>query len=368
MRISKKEIGKALNLAKATMSKRANNPLLTYLYMEGRKEEVTLRASSEETDLEVRLPVEDGTEFAPVLVPGAPFALTIENAPGDVVELALEGGTIVVRAGKWRASLATASPEGYPEWPEITGVDRLNGRIGAKDLAKALSNVRYAVAREDYRAIFRGVQLEFYERGFRAVASDGYRMAIQDLQAPEGQPVRKSVLPSGAVDNLISLLREADVGEEVRLTQTKGLVEAAFTTPWGKVRTAVRLMEGEFPDYWQVIPKEFSLKAVLDVEHFWEALKRVSVLADKQNHRVDLFLEEGRALLSAEGDYGKGQEEVPVALEGPPMSLAYSARYLIEALQRASGRVTLHISGQFTPTLIEPAEGGYRAVVVPLRV
>jgi len=107
----------------------------------------------------------------------------------------------------------------------------------------------------------------------------------------------------------------------------------------------------------------------LDVEPFREALKRVSVLADKQNHRVDLFLEEGRALLSAEGDYGKGQEEIFVYLEGAPMSLAYNARYLLEALAPLSGRAELGFSGPTSPTLVRPLEeGGYQAVVVPLRV
>jgi DNA polymerase-3 subunit beta len=367
MRIGKETINRALSLAKGVMPSKASNPLLTYLWLEGREGDLVLQASSGETDLEVRLPVEDGVEFAPILVPGLPFTLTVGNAPGDTVEFTLEPGSVTVAAGKWRASLATASPEGFPEWPEM-GPDRLNSHIAAKDLAKALSSVRYAVGKEDYRAIFRGVQLEFYERGFRAVASDGYRIAIQDLLTPEGEPARKVVLTSWGVDDLLHFLREAEEGGEVRITQARGLMEVAFAAPWGEVRASLRLMEGEFPNYWRVIPTEFPLKVVLDVGPFREALKRVSVLADKQNHRVDLLLEEGRAVLSAKGDYGEGQEELPVVLEGPPMSLAYSARYLLEALQWASGKVTLYISGQVTPTLIEPAEGGYRAVVVPLRV
>jgi len=367
MRVNKETISKALSLAKAVMPSRASNPLLTYLRLEGKEGDLAIRASSGETDLEVRLPVEDGVEFAPLLVPGLPFALTVGNASGDTVEFTLEAEGITVAAGRWRASLATASPEGFPEWPEM-GPERLNSRVVAKDLARALSQVRYAVGKEDYRAIFRGVQLEFYERGFRAVASDGYRIAIQDLLVPEGRPVRKAVLPSWAVDDLILFLREAEEGGEAHIMQAKGLMEVAFATPWGEVRASLRLMEGEFPDYWRVIPNEFPLKAVLDAEPFRESLKRVSVLADKQNHRVDLLLEEGQAVLYAKGDYGEGREEIPVVLEGPSMSLAYSARFLLEALQRVSGTVTLHISGQVTPTLVELAEGGYRAVVVPLRV
>jgi DNA polymerase-3 subunit beta len=366
MRIGKETINGALSLAKGVMPSKASNPLLTYLWLEGREGDLVLRTSSGETDLEVRLPVDDGVGFAPILVPGLPFTLTVGNAPGGTVEFTLESGTVTVAARKWRASLATASPEGFPEWPSVEA--DVGVKLEAQALSKALSQVRYAVGKEDYRAIFRGVQLELYTEGFRTVASDGYRIAIQDVGRTEGQPVRKAVLPSWVVDDLILFLREAEEGGEVSVALAKGLMEVAFVTPWGEVRACLRLMEGEFPDYWRVIPNEFPLKAVLDAEPFREALKRVSVLADKQNHRVDLLLEEERAVLSAQGDYGRGQEEVPATLEGPSMSLAYSARFLLEALQRVSGKVALHISGQQTPTLIEPAEGGYRAVVVPLRV
>jgi DNA polymerase-3 subunit beta len=365
MRVSKETISKALGLTRAVMRGKASNPLLTYLRLEGKEGDLVVRASSGETDLEVRLPVEDGVEFMPLLVPGLPFALTVGNAPGDTVEFALGGGAITVAAGRWRASLSVASPEGFPEWPSVKA--DVGVKLEAQTLSRALSQVRYAMGKEDYRSIFRGVQLELYTEGFRTVASDGYRIAIQDVGRTEGQPVRKAVLPSWAVDDLILFLREAEEGGEVSLA-LKGLIEVAFITPWGEVRACLQLMEGEFPDYWRIIPKEFPLKVVLDVQPFRKALERVSVLADKQNHRVDLLLEDGRAVLTAQGDYGRGQEEVPVVSEGPSMSLAYSARHLLEALQRVSGKVTLHISGQVTPTLIEPAEGGYRAVVVPLRV
>jgi DNA polymerase-3 subunit beta len=226
--------------------------------------------------------------------------------------------------------------------------------------------VRYAASREDWRAVFRGVQLEFSDQGFRAVASDGYRLALFDLERP--QPfTKKAVVPARSVDELMRALKGAE--GEVDLAIGISTMTMAARREEGVVRMAVRLMEGEFPDYERVIPKEFALTAAFDVGPFRDALKRVSVLADKQNHRVDLFLEEGRALLSAEGDYGKGQEEVAVSLEGAPMTLAYDARYLLDALSRVEGRAVMRFSGQFEPTLIEPADGGgYRAVVVPLRV
>jgi DNA polymerase-3 subunit beta len=349
-------------------SGRPLNPLWAYLYLERREKELLIRAANEEMDLEVRLPAM-GEGGGPVLVPASPFIRAVENAPGDEDEedkeviILIQEGQVEVRAWPWQATINAAGPEGFPAWPEFDTT--LRTRIDAQDLLRALFHVRYAVSREDWRGVFRGVQLEFSDRGFRTVASDGYRLALFDLERP--QPFTKNiVLLARSVDELMQVLRGAE--GEVDLAVGISAMTMAARQEEGAVRIAVRLMPGEFPDYERVIPKEFTLTATLEVEPFREALKRVSILANKENHRVDLSLEGKRALLSAEGDYGKGQEEIPVSLEGAPMSLAYNARHLLDAVSRVEGEVVMRFSGQFTPTLIEPAEGGYRAVVVPLKV
>jgi len=368
MLVKQKLLNRALALARGIASSgRPLNPLWAYLYLEGREKELVIRAANEEMDLEVRLPAM-GEGGGPVLVPASPFIRAVENAPGDEedkeVIILIQEGQVEVRAWPWQAAINAAGPEGFPAWPEFDTV--LWTRMDAQDLLRALSQVRYAVSRESWRAIFRGVQLEFSDRGFRAVASDGYRLALFDLERP--QPfTKKAVVPARSVDELVRVLRSAE--GEVVLALGPGTLGLAVRQEEGALRMAVRLMEGEFPDYERVIPKEFLLTATLEAEPFREALKRVSILANRENHRVDLSLEGKRALLSAQGDYGKGQEEIFVSLEGAPVSLAYDARHLLDAVSRVEGEVVVRFSGQFTPTLIEPADGsGYLAVVVPLKV
>lgn len=197
------------------------------------------------------------------------------------------------------------------------------------------------------------------------MASDGYRLALYDLPLPQGFQA-KAVVPARSVDEMVRVLKGAD-GAEADLALGEGVLALAPEGGSG-VRMALRLMEGEFPDYQRVIPQEFALKVQVEGEALREAVRRVSVLSDRQNHRVDLLLEEGRILLSAEGDYGKGQEEVPAQVEGPGMAVAYNARYLLEALAPVGDRAHLGISGPTSPSLIWGDGEGYRAVVVPLRV
>jgi DNA polymerase-3 subunit beta len=367
--LPKSLLAEKMALLERVIPSRSSNPLLTYLGLATEGGALLLFGSNGEVDLEVRLTADLEGEGR-YLVPSQPFFQLVRSLPGEAVELALESD-LSLSSGRFRTRLALAPTEGYPELL-FPGLEEKEGpfsqRAGflAEELQRALSQVRYAASNEEYRAIFRGVQLEFSERGFRAVASDGYRLALFDLKRP--QPfTKKAVVPARSVDELVRVLRSAE--GEVVLALGPGTLGLAIPQEEGVLRMAVRLMEGEFPDYERVIPKDFPLRASLEVEPFREALKRVSVLADKQNHRVDLFLEEGRALLSAEGDYGKGQEEVSVVLEGAPMSLAYNARYLLEALAPLSGQAELLFSGPTSPTLVRPlGEGGYQAVVVPLRV
>jgi len=353
-------VKRAIILASEVAPSKAPNPLFTYLYLEGTEDALVVRASGE-VDLEIRLPWY-GEAFRPGLVPARALAQLVQAA-GETLLLRRGGAGLEVASGAFQAQLTAAEPEGYPSFPE--GLEPL-ASMPAATLRKALAQVRYAVSKEDYRAIFRGVQLEFSERGFRTVASDGYRMALFDHPIPQAA-TRTVVVPGWSVDQVLRALAAAE--DDVALSWRPGFLGVETHAPWGVIRMAVRLMEGVFPNYERVIPKDFPLRASLEVEPFREALKRVSVLADKQNHRVDLFLEERRALLSAEGDYGKGQEEVSVVLEGAPMSLAYNIRYLLEALAPLSGQAELLFSGPTSPTVVRSAEeeGGYWAVVVPLR-
>lgn len=368
--LPKNLLAEQIALLERVIPSRSSNPLLTYAGLAVGPETLVLFGSNGEVDLEVRLPAQVQGEGA-YLVPSQPFFQLVRSLPGEEALLSL-GRELELSSGRFTTRLSLAPTEGYPEllFPEPGGPSEafpLQATLPTGDLLRLLTQVRYAASNEEYRAIFRGVQLEFSQGGLRAVASDGYRLALSEL--PKPQPfAKKAVVPARSADEVVRVLKALGEGE-VALALGPGTLGLAMRGEGAEVRMAVRLMEGEFPDYEKVIPKDFPLRVRLQVDPFREALRRVSVLSDRQNHRVDLLFQEGRVLLSAEGDYGKGQEEVAVAMEGTPMGLAYNARYLLEALAPLEGEAFLEMSGPTSPTLVRPSgEEGYRAVVVPLRV
>jgi len=223
--------------------------------------------------------------------------------------------------------------------------------------------VRYAAAQEEYRAIFRGIQLELSPEKLRAVATDGFRLALYD--APGGGGLEATlVLPARSADELVRLLKGVEAPVKVAVGEGRLFVLG------DDFAAAFALMEGTFPDYERVIPGQYQLEATLDAEALRRALERLKLLADRQSQRVDLAFSEGTLELAAEGELGQGRESLPADTRGEtPLVLAYNINYLTDAIKGIKGPVHLKLSGPTSPSVITAEEEpGYLAVVVPLRV
>lgn len=357
VRIPKRTLAEGLSILERIIPSRSSNPILTYLPLELSDKGLVLRGTNGEVDIEVRLPAEiQGT--GEVLVPAQTFSQIVRSVPGELVEL-IFGERLELHSGAFNTQLATTSPEGYPT---LDFGSPSAEKIPASGLAQAITRVRYAASTEEYRAIFRGVQLEFSATGLRSVASDGFRLARYDL--PLSLEAKKLVIPARSADEIVRVFKDAP--GEVALAVGEG----TLTLVGDAVRMAVKLMEGEFPDYARVIPQSFVLEATLTAEALRESLKRVAVLSDRNNHRVNLLFNDGKLDIDAEGDYGRGREELTIESSGEaPLMVAYNAQYLIDALAPVEGAVRIRLSGPTSPSTVQSvADPGYLAVVVPLRV
>lgn len=356
VRIPKRTLADGLSILERIIPSRSSNPILTYLPLELSDKGLILRGTNGEVDIEVRLPAEI-VGVGQVLVPAQTFSQIVRSVPGELIELIFKD-RLELHSGAFNTQLSTTSPEGYPELTFSSGGER----IAASRLAQAITRVRYAASTEEYRAIFRGVQLEMAPTGLRSVASDGFRLARYDL--PMQLQTRKLVIPARSADEVVRVFK--DVQGEVALSVGEG----TLTLEGEAVRMAIKLMEGEFPDYARVIPQSFVLEATLAAEVLRDSLKRVMVLSDRNNHRVNLLFNEGKLDIDAEGDFGRGREELSIDSSGESqLMVAYNAQYLIDALAPIDGAVRIKLSGATSPSTVQAVEDtGYLAVVVPLRV
>ena len=385
MKVDTKELKRALDRLARVVPNRANDPARLHVALTPSDGALVLAASDGESDLELTIAA-DAVAGPTRLVPAALFQQVAGAVAATTVSLTVVGNVMEVAAGGFKTEIYLM--EAGEELPlDFTGEHLLTAP--AEEIASVLKPVVYAVSNEQYRAIFRGAQLEVHPTRLRAVATDGFRLAIMDRDLPEDARVtipqsddedvedaegaeapaapREAfafVVPKRSLIELLRNLPDDGVPVELRFRQGRLVVASE------RVRFSTALLEGVYPDYERPIPSEYVAAAEVMVKQLRDALRRTLVLADAANARVDLTFEEGQVRLVSAGDYGRGEEVVElVAYRGEPITVVLNGHYLDEALQPLEGAARLDLSGPQSPMLIEGLfKPGYRAVVVPMRV
>ncbi|MBI3961648.1 MAG: DNA polymerase III subunit beta [Deinococcus sp.] len=356
IRMQAKDFGEVLGLAGRAIQSRSPQPILSYAYLRA-QQELEVYGTNGDLGIVARAAAEVA-EPGEILLPAQLLTQVVAKLPGDEVVLEASGSSkAAVSSGHMRVELQAADASEYPRPAAVEGqAVALDGAV----LAAALRRVIYAAASEEFRAVFRGIQLELQEQGLRLVASDGFRLAYQDLVLPGG-PAGKYLVPARAASEFLRVLGPGQA--------TLHLTERRIALVTDRAVVTSSLMEGDFPDYKRVIPdkKECALEA--DAQELREAVSRVAILADRNSNRVDLLLHKKKLRVESRSDYGQGRDELEVSHEGPDMETAFNARFLTEALAVIDGTVRIEFSGQISPAIFrDRGDQNYLALIVPLRM
>jgi DNA polymerase-3 subunit beta len=322
----------------------------------------TLHLAGSDLDLTVQVQTAvAGIEPGVCVVP-ARLATDIVRAvePGSVT-VAVEGSEAVISAGRSQFAVRILPAEEFLRLPE-PAAEAVT--LDAGELARALHQVVPAASHDDARPILTGVLLAAESGGLRLVATDSYRLALCDLPGTsllgEGQHV---LVPSRALGELTRVLSGAD---QVRLRL--GADEASFEV--GKVRVTTRLIEGEFPNYRQLIPASYPNRLVIGREPLLDAVRRVKLLA-REATPVRLALKaDGLELTAVTQDVGQAREDVDAKYEGTEMVVAFNPEFLIDGLEATIGdHVALETLDALKPATIRATEGSdFLYLLMPVRV
>ncbi|HHO56068.1 MAG TPA: DNA polymerase III subunit beta [Trueperaceae bacterium] len=363
VQIPKKYLADSLSHIERIIPNRSSNPNLSLLFIEVKDNKIILRGSNLEIDIESSLSADiDFEKNETFAVPANVFGQIVRSLPGELVVLGFSENEMSIASGNYGTKLQLVKDI---ESSNISFPETYSGSIDGKIFAKLLSHVRYAAAVAEYQAIFRGIKLELKQNHTRAIATDGFRLAYYDANSSSGLE-EDIVIPARSVDELIKLLSDDEAKIAVENNQLS-ILNGAF-------KVNLKLMDGTFPDYEKIIPTDFPLKISLDAESFAGSIKRVALMADKTgNNRIGIFIKEGLLQITAEGSYGRAQEELAVKQEGDEaeIALAYNANYLIDALKPIKGEVNLAFSALDRPSpsvLRSVDDPKYLAMVVPLRI
>ena len=316
------------------------------------------------TDLEltIELDLEVGGDLDGVAVIPARLASDIVRSLGAPrVEVEAGPDEVTISAGRSRFSVRALPVEDYPRLGE-SAQDAVT--LPAGEFGEALRQVVRAASTDDSRPILTGVLLAAEGDGLRLVATDSYRLAVRDLAGASVLARDQRVLvPSRALQELQRLLSGGD-----EVTLRLGQREATFEV--GPTRLTTRLIEGEFPNYRQLIPTAQPNKLAVSREALLDAIRRVRILA-RDSTPVRLALrEDGVTLTAITQDVGNAADELDAVLTGSEMTIAFNPDYLAAGVEAAGGEmVSIETLDALRPVVLRAVDHDeYLYLLMPVRV
>ena len=361
IQIDREEFEEALKKAREATEKKSALPILTNFLISADDGKLTVKATDLENylTLSVRADVEEGGS---VCVSSRSLSDIVKNLTSAVLQMETDGDKLVLMGGRSRFRLPTVPTEDFPEFPEtVEGEETVSGNM----LLEGIERVEYAIAKEETRIALQGMFVRGHEGKVHFVGSDGHRLALYE---PEGSLNTELLIPRKSLKVLKKLLTGI---EEVKVAKSEDGSFACLTTEeW---RLVIRLLEGEYPDYMAVIPKEFTAEVLVGVEEVKRALKRLSGLAEGKVFPVKITLGDGMAVFEfMDPEFGEGREEIDVDYVGESFEIGFNGKYLMEALDSFdSDRVWMRFTSPDTAALIEADDyerDPYRCIIMPMRV
>ncbi|HSA63180.1 MAG TPA: DNA polymerase III subunit beta [Nitrospira sp.] len=373
VRMGRDELLTGLQRVQGVVEKRNTMPILSNILIEAKQEGAEIVA----TDLEIGM---RGLYKATVHKPGGItvsarklYEIIKELPSGDIDLMSSENNWTTIQAGKSQFKVVGLPSNDYPALPAIEreGLTPLSGA----GLLELIRKTLFAAGDNDARYILNGLLVTLIssekKTTLRLVGTDGHRLAVaeQDLgkAGAKGAPQEiKAIIPKKAAQEMRRLLEEGGDGEPL-IGFTKNLM---IFRKSGLLLTS-RLMEGNYPNYQQVIPKESNKKIIVQRTELESALRRVSVLSKDKANAVKLSSAPGRlTLFSSNPDYGEATEEMSAQYEGEALNTGFNARYLLDVFDVMDGeKVSLQMESALSPCLIQEAETpGFKCVVMPIKI
>jgi DNA polymerase-3 subunit beta len=373
LRIARDELLTGLQRVQGVVEKRNTMPILSNILLEAKSDGVDIIA----TDLELGM---RGFYKAAVKEPGT-ITLSarklyeiLKELPDGEVELTVGANNwATLQSGKSQFKIVGLPSTEYPALPAIEreGLTPLSG----SGLANLIRKTLFAVGDNDARYILNGLLITLSvsdkKTTLRLVGTDGHRLAVADQEAgaagKDGPKDIKAIIPKKAALEMRHLLEEGDGEPLIGFTKSLMIFRKS-----GLLLTS-RLMEGTYPNYQQVIPKdkEADKRVAVAKTELEGALRRVAVLSRDKTNAVKVTFASGKiTLFSSNPDFGEATEELPAQYKGETLTTGFNARYLLDVLSVVDGEsVTLQMDAPLSPCLVrEPGNAGFTCVVMPVKV
>lgn len=372
IKIDKQDFVNLIGRAQNIVEKRNTMPVLVNVLLEASGNHLRVFA----TDLEVSLTDQVSSE---VLQPGkvavnarSLFDIIKELPEGQILLEKKENNWLKISQKRAVFNIVGISPDEYPVFPTFATKDFVT--IETNILREMIEKTIYSVSTDETRYHLNGV---FFEKQvekdgvvYRMVATDGHRLSLIDRKStstgisPKG-PSQGVIVPRKGLHELRKLLDNAGENVEMAIEGSQLILRA------GSAVLMIRLIEGKYPNYQQLIPQNLREKLLVNREQLLSSLKRVSLLANAKSRGVTLNLGKGKIEITSNNpELGDAKEEIEVDYVGKDLKIGFNARYILEVLTSMNDdMVQIELNDQLSPGLVRPQnDKSYTCVVMPMRI
>ncbi len=368
LKIKKTDFLNLLKWSQGIVEKRGTMPILSNILLEAGTQ--GLRVSA--TDLEIAL-VADGTAEVKgtgrVVVNARNLYEIVKEAPEEILKVSKKTDAgIEIASGKSRFRMVGMNPDEFPSLPQVSGKNEFV--VNAEELGEMIEKTFYVASTDETRYTLNGLYLVKAPKGektfFRVVATDGHRLAYAERETTSKWNLSKGIIiPRKGVAEIRNLIASGD-GE-----LTVAIDDKAISLKKGKIALTVRLIEGEFPSYEQVIPKKAEKIVSVDRGLLTGALRRASIMTSDQARGVKLAFGSGSLEASASHpDLGEASEEISIDYKGSNFQVGFNPRYFLDVLAVLEDeKIVLELKDEVSPCVIRSEfDRGFLALVMPMRI
>jgi DNA polymerase-3 subunit beta len=357
------------------VSTRATMPILANVLIEANDGEITLTTTN--LDMGVRAKIKaDVTKTGSLTLPVRKLASIIKELPAlDVeVDAPTRQNTAKITSGTASFRMMGIESGDFPPLPQFNGLHRFT--LEQAEFARMLKSVGFAMSSDETRYIMNGIFFEFETKGLTLAATDGRRLAVIEKEMEiEADDVGRLILPANTVNLMERLL---GIGETVDIVfndrQVAFEVKASNVSTendgiLGDIFVVSKVVEGNYPNFRQVIPKDFTLGVKVNRELFARNVARAALVTSDKHNSVKLNIERGKfEIVASSAEFGESSVSFPIEYEGPSNLNAFNPVFLLDALKAlVRDEVTFQFKDELSPGIITTPDG-FLCVIMPLRV
>jgi DNA polymerase III subunit beta len=359
--VARDEFIRQLSIVSRAASVRTTVQVLGGILLRAEAGRLGLAATDMELSLRSSLDAQVDSDGA-VVVPGKLLVDIARLLPGDDVSIEhLAGeGVVEIISGSASYRIHTYNPEDFPRLPDPAGTEMVS--IDAATLLATSAKVSRAASRDESRPVLTGILVRFEGESLVMAATDSYRLAVKETSLADPGPELDAIVPARALGELGRIAQGAS---ELQL----GVQENQVLFASDGVLLTTRRIEGQFPNYRQLLPESFEHELTLPREELLDVARRVAVMAQR-NAPLRLRFAEGELTVSAQTqDVGEGRESIPVPFDGEALEIGFNPEFLRDGIESADGdELHLKLISPLRPSVLQGESDDFSYLIMPIRL